>query len=111
MMVFRSIIGSMRNREVLKALVAFAACVRAFAKTPCGAGIVVVRVEEHSSDIYLVRNGAELTRERIAVGAADFGNDVECAGFVRDTLKRAGAGETPVLHGDGARTTGFTRTV
>jgi len=89
----------MRNHEILKQLVGFAACVRAFGKTPRGAGFVVVTISERHSDICLVRGGVELTRESIAVGAVDFADDVECAGFIRDTLKRAGAGETPVLLG------------
>lgn len=98
----------MRRRDVLKNLMAFAACVRAFARTPQGAGIVVVKIGERHSDICLMRGGVELTRECIAIGSADFGNDVECSGFVRDTLKRAGAGETPVLRaGDGARMSGL----
>src|SRR5579863_5699888 len=111
-MVFRSIIGSMRRRDVLKRLAAFAACVRAYAKTPQGAGLVVVRIAERHSEISQVRGGVELTRERIAIGAADFGSDVECAGFIRDTLTRAGAGETPVvLAGDGACMKGFAHVV
>lgn len=57
----------------------------------------MVRVGERRSDVCLVRGNVELTRERIAIGAVDFVSDAECAGFIRNTLRRAGAGETPVL--------------
>jgi len=87
----------MERRDVLMALAAFSACARAFAKTPQGAGLVVVSVGERRSDIRLVRGNIVLARECVAMGAADFVSDAGCAGFVRDTLKRAGAGETPVL--------------
>lgn len=87
----------MERRDVLMALAAFAACARAFAKTPQGAGLVVVKVGERRSDVCLMRGNVTLAQERIAIGAADFVNDAGCAGFIRDTLRRAGAGETPML--------------
>jgi len=66
----------MTRRDILKALVAFAACVRAYAKTPQGAGLVVVRIAERHSDICLMRDGVEISRERIPIGRAHFVNDV-----------------------------------
>lgn len=165
----------MTRRDILKALAAFAACVRAYAKTPQGAGLVVVRIAERHSDIRLMRDGVEISRERIPIGRAHFVNDVawclwiereqaaelvgqygipprgarqgalnldcrrrtigdakastvcvprkryaeivearavEFAGFIRDTLKRAGVVDTPILlDGDGAGIHGLSEVV
>ena len=94
----------MTRRDILMRLVAFAACAGAFAKTPGGAGIIVVRIAERHSDICLVRSGVELAREHIPVGRADSVSDmaIELGDFIRDTLKSVGTGGTPVLlAGDG----------
>jgi hypothetical protein len=93
----------MTKRDILMRLVAFAACAGAFAKTPGGAGIIVVRIAERHSDICLVRSGVELAREHIPIGRANFVNDVAVglAEFIRDTLESVGTGGTPVLLADG----------
>jgi cell division ATPase FtsA len=70
--------GSMTRRDILKGLAAFAACVRAYAKTPQGAGSILVRVGERHSDICLVRGRIEVTRESIPIGHWHFVNDVGC---------------------------------
>lgn len=57
-------------------LAAFAACVRAYAKTPQGPGGILVKMRERQSDICLVRRGAEITRQTIPIGRAHFVNDV-----------------------------------
>ena len=157
----------MNRRELLKSLAAFAACIRAFEKTPNGAGRIVVRIGHRHSDLCLMRGDAELTRERIPVGRWHFVNDIACcldmnggdaaelverhgipargdrhgtlqysaredasavppklyaeviearalefAGFIRDTLRRAGAGDVPVrLEGNGAHISGLSQTV
>jgi hypothetical protein len=79
------------------ALAAFAACVKAFEKTPEGCGLVVARIGERHSYLCLVRGGVESTREYIPTGAADFANEAGCLEFFRDTLRRAGAGHVPIL--------------
>src|SRR5579871_3162274 len=68
----------MTRRDILKGLAAFAACVRAYAKTPQGPGGILVRMGERRSDICLVRDGAELTRQTIPIGRVHFVNDVAC---------------------------------
>lgn len=84
-------------RDVLMALAAFAACMKAFEKTPRGAGLVVAEIAERHSYLCLVRDGVELTRECIPAGAADFTSEAGCLAFFRDTLTRAGADDVPVL--------------
>lgn len=66
----------MTRRDILKGLAAFAACVRAYARTPQGPGGILVRMGERQSDICLVRGGAEITRQPIPIGRAHFVNDV-----------------------------------
>jgi cell division ATPase FtsA len=66
----------MTRRDILKGLAAFAACVRAYAKTPQGPGRILVRMRDRQSDICLMRGGAEITRQIIPIGRAHFVNDV-----------------------------------
>lgn len=94
------------------ALAAFAACVKAFEKTPRGAGLVVARIAERHSHLCLVREGVELMRERIPAGSVDFTSEAHCLEFLRETLTRAGAGDVPVLlDGDRARKAGLSEGV
>jgi cell division ATPase FtsA len=75
----------MTRRDILMGLAAFAACVRAYAKTPQGAGAIVVRIAERQSDICLMRGCAEVTRECIPIGHWHFVNDVRrCLGVRRE---------------------------
>jgi cell division ATPase FtsA len=66
----------MTRRDILMRLAAFAACVRAYAKTPQGAGAIVVRIGERRSDICLVRRGALVTQESIPIGRGHFVSDI-----------------------------------